>query len=44
MLIAAETYARWKGTQSVLCCRLHHENDSRCIFRCNYGRHGGETA
>lgn len=39
MLLAAETYARWKGKQSVLCCKLHHENASRCIFRCNYGEH-----
>jgi hypothetical protein len=28
----------------VLCCKLHHENASRCIFRCNYGRHEGEPA
>jgi aquaporin Z len=39
MLLAAEAYVRSQGTGSVLCCKLHHENDSRCIFRCNYGRH-----
>lgn len=44
MLLAAETYARWKGAQSVLCCKLHHDNASRCIFRCNYGPPGGKTA
>jgi aquaporin Z len=44
MLLAAEAYVRSQGKQSVLCCKLHHENASRCIFRCNYGRHGGETA
>jgi aquaporin Z len=33
MLLAAETYLMWKGQGSVLCCKLHHENHSRCIFR-----------
>lgn len=37
MLLAAETYVRWNGRASVLCCKLHHENASRCIFRCRYG-------
>jgi len=44
MLLAAETYVRWKGGRLVLCCKLHHENASRCIFRCNYGKHEGEAA
>jgi aquaporin Z len=44
MLLAAETYVRWQGKGSVLCCKLHHENDSRCIFRCNYGKHDGGAA
>ena len=44
MLLAAETYVRWRGAGSVLCCKLHHENASRCIFRCNYGKHEGEPA
>jgi aquaporin Z len=44
MLLAAEIYVRRRGAASVLCCKLHHENDSRCIFRCNYGHHEGETA
>lgn len=43
MLLAAEVYARWKGTQSVLCCKLHHDNASRCIFRCSYSPPGGKT-
>ena len=38
MLLAAEVYLRTRGTGAVLCCKLHHENDKRCIFRCNYGR------
>jgi aquaporin Z len=36
MLLAAEVYLRWRGPGSVLCCKLHHENESRCIFRCQY--------
>lgn len=32
MLAAAEVYVRTKGTQSVACAKLHHENDTRCIF------------
>jgi aquaporin Z len=32
MLAAAEVYVRIKGTQSVLCAKLHHENQTRCIF------------
>jgi aquaporin Z len=37
MLLAAETYVRSKGLRAVLCCKLHHDNDRRCIFRCGYG-------
>src|SRR5262249_15863499 len=36
MLLAAEVYLLSHGRGSVLCCKLHHENDSRCIFRCRY--------
>ena len=36
MLLAAEAFLLWRGQGSVLCCKLHHENDSRCIFRCRY--------
>lgn len=36
MMVAAEVYRRVRGQAAVLCCKLHHENDSRCIFRCNY--------
>jgi aquaporin Z len=36
MLAAAETYTRRQGAQAVLCCKLHHDNDQRCIFRCGY--------
>lgn len=37
MLLAAEVYVRFKGASAVLCCKLHHENGERCIFRCRYG-------
>ncbi len=36
MLLAAEVYLRTRGAQKVLCAKLHHENNKRCIFRCNY--------
>ena len=37
MLLAAECYLRFKGRAAVLCCKLHHDNDQRCIFNCAYG-------
>jgi aquaporin Z len=37
MLAAAELYVRVRGEAAVLCCKLHHDNDKRCIFRCRYG-------
>lgn len=37
MLFAAEIYLRLRGESAVLCCKLHHDNDTRCIFRCRYG-------
>jgi aquaporin Z len=36
MLLAAECYLRARGAHSVLCAKLHHQNNSRCIFRCTY--------
>jgi len=38
MLLAAEIYVRLKGRAAVLCCKLHHDNHQRCIFRCTYGK------
>jgi len=38
MLCAAELHLWWKGTQSVQCCKLHHDNSKRCIF---CGANGG---
>ena len=37
MLLAAEVYLRTHGHGAVLCCKIHHDNDERCIFRCRYG-------
>ena len=36
MLLAAECYVRLNGAHRVLCAKLHHHNDKRCIFRCGY--------
>lgn len=36
MMLAAEIYVRTQGGQRVLCAKLHHHNDARCIFRCSY--------
>jgi aquaporin Z len=36
MLLAAETYKRFKTDRGVACAKLHHHNNTRCIFRCNF--------
>jgi aquaporin Z len=36
MLAAAEIYLRGPGLHRVFCAKLHHHNDKRCIFRCNF--------
>lgn len=36
MLSAAEWYVRTNGIHQVLCAKLHHHNNARCIFRCRY--------
>jgi aquaporin Z len=38
MLAAAEIYLWRKGQMAVKCCKLHHNNDKRCIF---CGANGG---
>ncbi len=38
MLFAAELYLWRHGRQAVKCCKLHHNNDKRCIF---CGANGG---
>src|SRR5258706_8527244 len=36
MLLAAEAYKRIKGSGTIACAKLHHYNNTRCIFRCNF--------
>jgi len=36
MLLAAEIYMKLSGVRRVICAKLHHHNDKRCIFRCGY--------
>ena len=38
MLAAAEASLRLPGAREVWCAKLHHDNDKRCIFRCQYRR------
>jgi aquaporin Z len=37
MLSAGQVYRQSRGAHRVFCAKLHHHNDERCIFRCNYG-------
>jgi aquaporin Z len=36
MLIAGEIYVRVCSARHVFCAKLHHDNPTRCIFRCRY--------
>jgi aquaporin Z len=36
MLLAAEVYQRLNPRRAVACAKLHHHNNQRCIFRCNF--------
>jgi aquaporin Z len=36
MLLAAQFYLLRKGPRGIICAKLHHHNDKRCIFRCGY--------
>lgn len=36
MLMAAETYKRVGARRKVACAKLHHHNNQRCIFECNF--------
>lgn len=38
MLLAAELYLRQRGIHQVFCAKLHHHNNKRCIFRCNWNQ------
>jgi aquaporin Z len=37
MLAAAEVFVRVRGLKNVFCAKLHHHNNKRCIFNCNFG-------
>ena len=37
MLAAAQLFRYQHGLRRVFCAKIHHHNDERCIFRCNYG-------
>lgn len=41
MLLAAEAYLRLRGSQRVMCAKLNHHNNKRCIFHCGYRRQRG---
>jgi aquaporin Z len=36
MLAAAEVFVRTRGLHSVICAKLNHSGNARCIFRCGY--------
>ena len=36
MLLAAEIHQRLNRGRAVVCAKLHHHNNKRCIFRCNF--------
>src|SRR6266436_7694249 len=36
MMLAAQVYLWLRGKHAVFCAKLHHDNDTRCIFHCNY--------
>jgi aquaporin Z len=36
MLLAAELYLRVRAGREVACAKLHHHNNHRCIFNCNF--------
>ncbi len=36
MLLAGEVYRRLNSGGAIACAKLHHHNNQRCIFRCNF--------
>ena len=41
MLAAGELCLRLRGARGILCAKLHHQNDKRCIFRCGFRQTAG---
>jgi aquaporin Z len=44
MLTAAEVFVRTRGLHAVICAKLNHSGNARCIFRCGYMMTPAETA
>jgi aquaporin Z len=44
MALAAEAYLRLRGARPVICAKLHHQNNQRCIFRCGYAARGAAAS
>lgn len=44
MLAAAELYREVRGANGVICAKLHHQNDKRCIFHCGFRQATGGTS
>lgn len=44
MLAAGELYLKVRGPRGVLCAKLHHQNDKRCIFHCGFRDGKGSVA
>jgi aquaporin Z len=38
MLVAGQTYRRFRGAHRVFCAKYHHHNDKRCIFACGFSQ------
>ena len=36
MMLGAQVYLWLRGQDAVFCAKLHHDNNKRCIFRCNH--------
>ncbi|HJP92185.1 MAG TPA: aquaporin [Pyrinomonadaceae bacterium] len=36
MLMAAEVYRRLNASRTIVCAKLHHHNNKRCIFQCYF--------
>ena len=44
MLLAAQLYLLTQGPGRVLCAKLHHDNPSRCIFRCRFNEKSEQSS
>jgi len=44
MLLASELYVRTRGAGAVICAKLHHHNNKRCIFNCGYAARNISTS